>query len=78
MYQARQPGANGAAPPRVTVYLRKPEGGTDFAFRYERQGDLSVFYCVEGGVGYALAGSLPREQLLALAESVYHQQPAVK
>lgn len=78
MYQARQPGANGAAPARVTVYLRKPEERTDFSFRYERQGELSVFYCVEGGVGYALAGSVPREQLLALAESVYHQQPQEK
>jgi len=78
MYQARQPGADGAPPTRVTVYLRKPEGGTDFAFRYERQGELGLFYCVEGGVGYALAGSLPREQLLALAESIYHQQPGAK
>jgi len=78
MYQARQPGADGAPPARVTVYLRKPEGGTDFAFRYERQGDLGLFYCVEDGVGYALAGSLPREQLLALAESIYHQQPGAK
>jgi len=87
MYQARQPaaddparpaGARGAAPVRVTVYLRKPEGAADFAFRYERQGDLGLFYCVEDGVGYAIAGSLPREQLLALAESIYHQQPTAK
>ena len=78
MYQAKQAGADGAPPARVTVYLRKPEGGTDFAFRYERQGDLGLFYCVEDGVGYALAGSLPREQLLAMAESIYHQQPGAK
>jgi len=78
MYQARQPGANGAAPARVTVYLRKPEDGADFAFRYERQGELSLFYCVEAGVGYAVAGKLPREQLLVLAESIYHQQPGAK
>ncbi|MBC7992379.1 MAG: anti-sigma factor [Rhizobacter sp.] len=78
MYQAREPAANGAAPARVTVYLRKPEDGTDFAFRYERQGELSLFYCVEGGVGYAVAGKLPREQLLALAESIYRQQPGAK
>jgi anti-sigma factor RsiW len=78
MYQARQPAANGASPARVTVYLRKPEAAADFAFRYERQGELGLFYCVEDGVGYAIAGSLPREQLLALAESIYHQQPAAK
>ncbi len=78
MYQAQQPAAQGKAPARITIYLRKPESGTDFAFRYERQGELSLFYCVDEGVGYAIAGSLPREQLLALAESIYHQQPGAK
>ncbi|MEO8153117.1 MAG: anti-sigma factor [Rhizobacter sp.] len=78
MYQSVQPAPVGSAPARVTVYLRKPENGTDFAFRYERQGDLGLFYCVDDGVGYAIAGSLPRDQLLALAESIYHQQPQPK
>ncbi|HET7791832.1 MAG TPA: anti-sigma factor [Rhizobacter sp.] len=78
MYQATQPAAVGSAPQRVTVYLRKPENGTDFAFRYERQGELGLFYCVDEGIGYALAGSLPREQLLALAESIYKQQPGAR
>jgi anti-sigma factor RsiW len=58
---------------RVTVYLRKPEAGTPAAFRYERQGDLGMFYWVESGAGYALVGALPREQLLALAQAIYKQ-----
>ena len=58
---------------RVTVYLRKPEVGTPAAFRYERQGDLGLFYWVESGAGYALVGNLPRAQLLALAEAIYRQ-----
>ena len=58
---------------RVTVYLRKPEKGTPAAFRYERQGDVGMFYWVESGAGYALVGNLPREQLLALAEAIYQQ-----
>ena len=62
---------------RVTVYLRKPDEGTDAAFRYERQGDLGMFYWVESGAGYALVGALPKEQLLALAESIYRQHPVV-
>lgn len=70
-----------AAGQRVTVYLRKAGAGpadpADVAFRYERQGDLGVFYWVEGqgaaAAGYALVGSLPREQLLALAEAIYQQ-----
>jgi anti-sigma factor RsiW len=42
---------------RVTVYLRKPEVGTPAAFRYERQGELGLFYWVESGAGYALVGA---------------------
>lgn len=60
---------------RVTVYLRKPEDGTEAAFRYERQGELGLFYWVESGLGYALVGALPKDRLLALAESIYRQHP---
>lgn len=87
MYQAivppgSPPPAPGAQPLRVTVYLRKPEAGTPAAFRYEQQGELGMFYWVEGqsatggATGYALVGALPRERLLALAESIYRQMPA--
>ena len=60
---------------RVTVYLRKPEQGTDAAFRYEQQGPLGLFYWVDEGAGYALVGELPRETLLALAQAIYKQHP---
>lgn len=60
---------------RVTVYLRKPDQGTDAAFRYEQQGKLGMFYWVEEGAGYALVGELPRATLLALSESIYKQHP---
>ena len=68
-----------AKPVRVTVYLRKPDSSTPAAFRYEQQGALGLFYWVEGQTaqggptGYALAGELPREKLLALAEAIYRQ-----
>jgi len=62
---------------RVTVYLRKPEEGTDAAFRYEQHGELGLFYWVEAGLGYALVGALPREQLLALADAIYKQNPVM-
>ena len=58
---------------RVTVYLRKPEPGTDTAFRYEQQGKLGMFYWVEEKTGFALVGELPKERLLALAKSIYDQ-----
>jgi anti-sigma factor RsiW len=62
---------------RVTVYLRKPESitpqPTPPSFAYERWGDVGLFYWVEGQAGYALAGDLPRERLLVLAEAIYRQ-----
>ena len=79
MYQAIEPPVGTAKPERVTVYLRKPDSATSAAFAYERQGELGLFYWVEGdsahgnATGYALAGTLPRERLLVLAEAIYRQ-----
>lgn len=87
MYQALPVAGATAAdakPVRVTVYLRKPDTNTPAAFRYERQGELGLFYWVEGesveggACGYALVGTLPREKLLALAEAIYKQGPATQ
>jgi anti-sigma factor RsiW len=64
---------NAAAKERVTVYLRKPDADAPTAFRYEQQGSLGLFYWVEAGAGYALVGPLPKERLLALAQSIYRQ-----
>jgi anti-sigma factor RsiW len=59
---------------RVTVYLRKAaEHDAPAAFSYERQGDLGMFYWVEGRSGYALVGPQPRERLLALAQAIAKQ-----
>ena len=89
MYQEiAAPAAAGASvaeakPVRVTVYLRKPDSNTPAAFRYEQQGELGLFYWVEGRsaeggpCGYALVGTLPRERLLALAEAIFKQGDAV-
>lgn len=88
MYQAlpsaAASGASDAKPVRVTVYLRKPDSNTPAAFHYERQGDLGMFYWVEGesaegnACGYALVGALPKEKLLALAEAIFKQGPATQ
>jgi anti-sigma factor RsiW len=58
---------------RITVYLRKPERGTDTAFRYEQHGALGMFYWVEEACGFALVGELPKERLLMLAKAIYEQ-----
>lgn len=61
---------------RVTVYLRKDDQNVPATFRYDRQGDLGLFYWVEDSCGYALVGPQPREKLLALAHAI-HQQDAM-
>lgn len=58
---------------RVTLYLRKPEPGAASAFRFQRDGELNLFYWVEDGFGCALVGKLPRPQLQALADAIYQQ-----
>jgi anti-sigma factor RsiW len=60
-------------PTRVTIYLRHPEAATPAVFRYQRQGELGVFYWVEGATGYALVGAVGREELLTLADAIYRQ-----
>lgn len=67
-----------AAGERVTLYVGAIEGaktrglgGT--AFRFTSENGVSSFYWVDQGFGYALTGKLPRQGLLALAESVHRQ-----
>ena len=64
---------------RVTLYLGAVDtaaagrSGQETDFRYESQGETPSFYWVDQGFGYALAGQLPRETLMKLADLVYHQ-----
>lgn len=81
------PGAEGAraqfmyqngAGERITLYVGAvPESAAgrpgESAFRFTREDGLASFYWVDRGFGYALAGRLPREQLLAISERVYRQ-----
>lgn len=65
---------------RVTLYLGAMDAGaaagpsmTESGFRYEADAAVPSFYWVDQGFGYALAGQLPREVLMNLADAVYHQ-----
>jgi anti-sigma factor RsiW len=69
MYQA-------AAGDRITLYVGAVQGTApagETAFRFTQEGPAASFYWVDQGFGYALAGKLPRQRLLVLAESVYRQ-----
>lgn len=63
---------------RVTLYLGSipmglRAGDASTEFRYSADGPVPGFYWLEEGFSYALSGALTREQLLQLAQAVYHQ-----
>jgi len=63
---------------RLTLYLGStpqsvPVQGGSTEFRYSADGPVPGFYWVEAGFSYALSGALTRQQLLQLAQAVYHQ-----
>lgn len=58
---------------RLTLYVRRGDGGGDTAFRFASGPDAQAFYWRDGGFGYALAGGLPREALTPVAHAVHRQ-----
>lgn len=59
---------------RLTLYVRRDaKVGGETAFRYAKQGSVSVFYWVDGPFGYALSGEQGKNDLLRIAHSVYRQ-----
>ena len=58
---------------RLSLLVRREPSGSDTAFRFARQGATSVFYWIDGPLGYALAGEIGREELSSVALGVYRQ-----
>lgn len=58
---------------RLTLYVKSDSDNRDTAFRYAQEGKVGVFYWLDGRLGYALSGELPRAELLAIAEAAYRQ-----
>ena len=59
---------------RLTLYVQiNPRADTATAFRYAREDGVSVFYWIDGAMGYALTGQISKEQLLRAAKVVYQQ-----
>ncbi len=58
---------------RLTLYVvRNADAGADTAFRFAQHGDIRLFYWIDGPLGYALVGEVERENLLEIANAVYH------
>lgn len=59
---------------RLTLYVSRLAGAQrDTAFRFSQEDKVGVFYWVDGALGYALSGEVPRSDLLQIANVVYKQ-----
>jgi anti-sigma factor RsiW len=60
---------------RITLYVQpEPAKHQETAFRYAREGNVSVFYWLDRDLGYALSSvDVGRDELLNVANSVYRQ-----
>lgn len=59
---------------RVTLYVKTSDthdGST--AFQYASERGVSVFYWIDGPLGYALSGNIDKSALLTLATAVYQE-----
>lgn len=56
---------------RVTIYVSLYKSGQDTAFRYQELQGAGAFVWLEPDLGYAIAGDIPRELLLAVSRNVY-------
>jgi anti-sigma factor RsiW len=56
---------------RLTVYVRAAQG-SETAFRFQHEGETSTFAWIDQGFGFAVTGSVSRDELLPIAEAVYH------
>jgi len=59
---------------RITLYVSVRDAGPrDTAFRFSQEDKISVFYWIDGKLGYALSAEMDRASLLAIATVVYRQ-----
>lgn len=59
---------------RLTLYVQPTaKKSQDPSFRHAKEGNIDVFYWIDGRFGYALSGTTGRNDMLALATLVYRQ-----
>jgi len=59
---------------RLTLYVSTEHpANRDTAFRFAREGQINVFYWIDGPYGYALSASIPKDELARIATTVYDQ-----
>ena len=59
---------------RLTIYVTPPnKGDATTAFRFAKEGPVSVFYWIDGDCGFAISGEIDRAALSRVAALVYRQ-----
>lgn len=58
---------------RLTVLLGRNRDNRETSFRIASQGALGTFYWIDGEIGYAVTGEVPRDLLQKVAHECYRQ-----
>ncbi len=58
---------------RVSLLIKRESTNRETAFRYADDRGTRVFYWIDGPLGYALAGDLPKDELQTIARMVHQQ-----
>ncbi|HTD03800.1 anti-sigma factor [Undibacterium sp.] len=68
---------NDASGQRLTLYVATENSANhDTGFRFAQEGQVNVFYWIDGKFGYAISGSVAKNELSRIASSVYDQLQA--
>jgi anti-sigma factor RsiW len=60
---------------RVTVLVGRNDENRTTSFRFASAGEVETFYWIDGDLGYAVTGDVPRDLLQTIAEECYRQFP---
>lgn len=59
---------------RLTLYVStERHDNRDTAFRFAQEGQINVFYWIDGPYGYAISAGIPKDELARIATAVYDQ-----
>lgn len=76
---AEKPGAmfmyENEAGRRITVLIGRNEDNRETSFRFASADNVETFYWIDGALGYAVTGDIPRDLLQQIAEECYRQFP---
>ncbi|MCR6497752.1 anti-sigma factor [Shinella sp. CPCC 101442] len=60
---------------RITVLIGRNEDNRETSFRVAAADNVETFYWIDGALGYAVTGDIPRDLLQQIAEECYRQFP---